>query len=143
MLRTTFLTIGLLMTSSGFASGTRSLDLFETAIEAFYQAQPRHLKTDSRYLGTTDKWHLFGLTQTDITAGMPWSHTYGIKIAIAELVIINGWQLDLTDPKHIPYIADCPRIKKLPKRENIAHYRVLKEERHNQCIEYLQGNNHE
>lgn len=101
------------------ASGVREINLSECLSQESIcnEIKCKDLQQSYHYLGSTEMWHIFGETLTATDGDMPFSSTYGYKVArqqidVSPLKEINDDQLD-------QYVSpeSCPKIGKIIKSE--------------------------
>ncbi|MEX2964448.1 hypothetical protein [Microbulbifer sp. TYP-18] len=102
------LALSFLISSNIYASGTRHLLISKDSIADFYEIKLSAIH-NLHYLGHTNDWLIFGLTESDASGGMPWNYTTGYKIAKNTIEIKNGWLIDLNDKAYSVYVDSCPQ----------------------------------
>lgn len=133
LLRMSSVILGVILTSHCYAAtqtNQESLQVTQASLADFRQLSIRVLaayKTPPRYIGSTQKWHLFLKKETRKAVGKRFSSIFGYKIP-RNHTINNGWELALPtriDPDRCPEVthySDDKRRFSLPVGEEIANH---------------------
>lgn len=100
-----------------FASGEQSIEVNEEAIKGYEEIDLDKLDSESRYLGSTDKWHLFAKTLTSFAGDRPFDTTFGFKITSDKATIKNGWKLTSDEQTKTAFPFECQRLMAINKKE--------------------------
>ena len=102
------------------ASGARELPLSPEAVEHFRALPASQLPDEVRYMGSTERWHLFGLLLTSTEGDHPFDSVYGFRVPIEQIDVNNGWTLNQEDRKTWVTVGACPMARwKTPERRQL------------------------
>ena len=94
-----------------------SLTITQESLADFRQLSVRVLsayKVQPRYVGSTEKWHLFLKKESRQAVDKAFSSIFGYKISVEDASATNGWNLSLgvdINPDHCPKVTHYKKNK--------------------------------
>ena len=92
------------------ASGVRTLTLNVSNLHAFLEISAESLPDKTRYVGSTEQWHLFAQTLTSVSRGRPFDNTYAYRVAVKHVKLVNGWKLGADQDTRNVQVSRCPMV---------------------------------
>ena len=92
------------------ASGVRTLALNLQQVDSFRITKPKSLPDKTRYVGSTEQWHLFAQTLTSVSHGRPFDNTYAYRVAVKHVNLVNGWKLGADQDATQVHVNRCPMV---------------------------------
>ena len=102
--------IALVLSTHAVSSGERALELSPQRISELPELEANQVSEAYHYIGRYQEWQLFGETLTTSDGDMPFSSTYGYRVAADSVEVINGRALALSKLPRWIDVETCPAI---------------------------------
>ena len=117
------------------ASGVRTLTMNFSNFHAFLDRSAESLPDKTRYVGSTEQWHLFAQTLTSVSRGRPFDNTYVYRVAVKHVKLVNGWKLGADqDTKNI-HVSRCPMVLSVKTQDDETQI-VIGQQPQSSCLKH-------